>query len=328
MTLSAHLGMDALDALMPMHVLISAAGHIVGVGSTLQKLRHEEDFMGKSFCSVFEMRDDGCAICDGVATLSQRINVTFKEGRPIPLKGVATPILNGEGMLINLSFGISVVDAVAEYRLTAADFAHTDLAIEMLYLVEAKSAVLDEAKKLNARLRGAKVEAEEKAFTDTLTGLKNRRAMDHVLERMIASKMPFAFMNLDLDFFKAVNDTMGHAAGDAVLRHVGRVLLEETRSDDLVARIGGDEFVLIFNGLVDERRLMKRAARIITQLELPIPFQDKTCEISASIGITTTLSYSNWDADRMIGDADIALYESKHKGRAQATFFTPEQHAN
>lgn len=85
--------------------------------------------------------------------------------------------------IVNLSFGISVVDAVSDYSLNSADFAATDLTIEMLYLVEAKSAAMEASRKLNLRLQGAMIAAEEQAFTDTLTGLKNRRAMDHVLAR-------------------------------------------------------------------------------------------------------------------------------------------------
>ena len=150
-----------------------------------------------------------------------------------------------------------------DYALVSSDFAATDLAIEMLYLVEAKSAAMEASRKLNLRLQGAMIAAEEQAFTDTLTGLKNRRAMDHVLARLIEAGREFALMHIDLDFFKAVNDTLGHAAGDHVLQNVARIMVEETRSDDTVARVGGDEFVILFDGLTDRETLVRVAERII-----------------------------------------------------------------
>jgi diguanylate cyclase (GGDEF)-like protein len=324
----SHIDKSALDLFMPMHLIVDADGVIASAGPTLCKLRQDADLIGGSFHQIFELRCDGSVRCGHEIPTEKRLNLTFKEGRSIPLKGIAAPMNGGRDILLNLSFGISIVDAVGEYRLTAGDFAHTDLAIEMLYLVEAKSAVLEETKQLNARLQGAKVAAEEQAFTDTLTGLKNRRAMDHVLERMTQSKMPFALMHLDLDYFKDVNDTFGHAAGDAVLQRVAQVLVEETRTDDLVARVGGDEFVLVLNGLVNETRLLAASQRMIAQLEVPVLFQNQTCRISGSIGITTTDFYETVDIEQMSHDADTALYDSKHKGRACATFFDPKRHGD
>jgi diguanylate cyclase (GGDEF)-like protein len=312
---------DSLDLLMPMHLILDESGVICGVGPTLCKLRSEADLLGQNVFEIFELREDGRQKGDSLLPTDKKLYLTFKDGVATTLKGVATPMMGGRGLLLNLSFGISVVEAVRDYRLTAGDFAATDLAVEMLYLVEAKSAVLEETKQLNMRLQGAKVAAEEQAFTDTLTGLKNRRAMDHVLERMIRGQIPFAMMHLDLDYFKDVNDTLGHAAGDAVLQRVAKVLVEETRLDDMVARVGGDEFILILHKMTEVERLMKASKRIISQLEVPVPFGDTVCRISGSIGITTTDFYETIDADQMMHDADTALYASKHQGRACANMF-------
>lgn len=317
-----HLDKESLDLLMPMHLILDAKGIVRNVGPTLRKLRPENDFLGLNVFDIFELRDDGRNKGDTILPTDKKLYLTFQHGVPSTLKGVATPLTDCDGMLLNLSFGISVVDAVRDYRLTGGDFAPTDLAIEMLYLVEAKSAVLEETKQLNTRLQGAKVAAEEQAFTDTLTGLKNRRALDHVLERMIRSSIPFAMMHIDLDYFKDVNDTLGHAAGDAVLQRVAKVLVAQTRGDDMVARVGGDEFILILHNMTDQDRLMKAAKRIITQLEVPVPFNDTVCRISGSIGITTTDMYETIDPDQMMHDADTALYASKHDGRACANMFT------
>ena len=82
-----------------------------------------------------------------------------------------------------MSFGISIVTAVQEYALTSTDFAVTDLTMEMLYLVEAKSVAMRASRKLNARLQETTMVAQKEAFTDALTGLKNRRAMEHIIDR-------------------------------------------------------------------------------------------------------------------------------------------------
>jgi len=194
----------------------------------------------------------------------------------------------------------------------------------MLYLVEAKSLVIEESRRLNQRLQNARLAAEEQAFSDTLTGLCNRRAMDRHLRNLAAAGVPFGLMHLDLDFFKSVNDTHGHAAGDHVLQVVAKVLCKETRAQDMVARVGGDEFVLIFDRLVERKRLYAIAHRIVRRLEQPILFRGHECRVSGSIGITTSTFYRFPDPDRMLSDADLALYASKHSGRARATLVTPK----
>lgn len=194
----------------------------------------------------------------------------------------------------------------------------------MLFLVEANSAAMDASRKLTRQLQIAKIAAEEQAFTDTLTGLKNRRAMDHILTRMIDAGQGFALMHLDLDFFKLVNDTLGHAAGDFVLETVARIMVEETRDEDVVARIGGDEFVLIFHRLCDRTRLEEIARRVIARLEVPIPWQGESCRISASIGTTLSIDYPFPEAAQMLSDADQALYAAKRAGRALNVFHGDE----
>ena len=211
------------------------------------------------------------------------------------------------------------MDAVGRFKLTSGDFPPTDLTIEMLYLVEANAAVFAESRNLTMRLLGAKTEAEEQAFTDTLTGLRNRRAMDAILKRYADCSESFALMHLYLDFFKAVNDTLGHAAGDAVLREASRILGEETRASDAVARVGGDEFVLILNRISDVETVDRIGKRILQRPEKPIKFGDHICRISGSIGVTLSEDYAQPDPEQMLIDADKALYASKNAGRACLT---------
>ncbi|PIE13563.1 MAG: GGDEF domain-containing protein [Rhodobacterales bacterium] len=317
---------EALDSLCPMHVWVNVTGHITHVGPTLQKLRPDAPLAGQRFLEVFELRRPRTvtSMADLMASSGIKLHLRFRDTPQTDLKGILVPLPDDQGAVVNLSFGISILEGVRDYQLTSADFAATDLTIEMLYLVEAKSAAMEASRKLNLRLQGAMIAAEERSFTDTLTGLKNRRAMDHILDQLIEGGKPFALMHVDLDFFKAVNDTMGHAAGDHVLERVAEVMLDVTRSTDVVARVGGDEFVLLFEGVTDPEILQNLGARIIERLEEPIPFEGKTCRISASCGTTISTFYSKPDSKEMLADADLALYASKHKGRACHTFFSNE----
>ncbi|MDZ4093531.1 MAG: GGDEF domain-containing protein, partial [Paracoccaceae bacterium] len=172
------------------------------------------------------------------------------------------------------------------------------------------------------RLQGAKVAAEEQALSDMLTGLGNRRALDIAIRKIISTGVSFGLMHIDLDYFKAVNDTLGHAAGDHVLRVVARVLSEETRIGDTLARVGGDEFVVVLPDLSDRVEMGQIADRIIENLSQPTAFEGKICRVSASIGMTISTDYVTVTADQMLNDADQALYASKHAGRGRAMHST------
>ncbi len=312
------------DHICPMFAIVDEKGRILRVGPTLRKLRPDLKWEGRRFFRVFDLSRPRRvrSMEDLVNTAGSKLHLHFRDTPQTSLKGVLVPLPEGQGAIINLSFGISVLEAVRDYDLTSADFSPTDLTIEMLYLVEAKSAAMEASRQLNLRLQGAKIAAEEQAFTDTLTGLKNRRAMDHILERLINGGRDFALMHLDLDYFKQVNDTLGHAAGDAVLQHVARVMVDCTRQSDTVARVGGDEFVLIFNDLRDARQLDGLAERLIAELEVPIPYGGKECKISASAGTTLSVWHEGTvTAAQILNESDIALYAAKGSGRARHCFY-------
>lgn len=313
----------AHDVLCPMHMRLDAGGTLRHAGPTLAKLFPGRDLAGQGLFELFEVarpREAG-SMAALLNAPGGKLRLHPRVPRGIALKGVIVP-WDG-GALVNLSFGISVIEAVRAYDLTNTDFAATDMTIEMLYLVEAKSAAMEASRKLNQRLEGAMIAAEEQAVTDTLTGLKNRRALDHIAGRLVERGRDFAVMVVDLDYFKAVNDTLGHAAGDHVLRQVARILVDATREGDTAARVGGDEFVLVFPGLSDRARLAAIARRLIARLSSPIPFEGRTCRISASIGIARSAAYEQPDAARMLADADAALYDSKREGRGRHAFHVP-----
>ena len=309
-----------LDLFCPMHVLLDEAGGITHMGATFAKLAGGEAAHGRAFLDLFEvLRPQGTETMAALrAGAGQKMSLRLRQGSHVTLKGVLAPF--GTGAAINLSFGISIMEGVRDLGLSGSDFAATDLAVEMLYLIEANSAALGASRKLNQRLQGAKIAAEEQAFTDTLTGLKNRRALDHVLSRLIDRGGSYAVMQIDLDYFKAVNDTYGHPAGDHVLQQVARILVEETRRGDCVARVGGDEFVIVIDGVRGEGELARIARRLISRIEAPVPWRGAELCISASVGIAVGDGEVRDGGAALFERVDNALYQAKHAGRAQFRF--------
>ena len=326
----------ALDGLMPMYLWLTPEGRVQGMGATLRKVLGEAAIHGRDLFDLFDLRRPGGL--DDMAALraaaGRRLYLVARDDPQASFRAVAVALAGG-GLLFNLSFGIGIVDAVRRHALTEADFAATDLAVEMLYLVEAKSAVMEALRQLNLRLHGAKTEAEEQALTDTLTGLRNRRGFDLALERALAGGGAFALMHLDLDFFKQVNDTRGHAAGDLVLQTVAQVLRQETRAGDTLARVGGDEFMALLPGLTACARLGQIATGIIAGVRRPVPYQGADCQVSASIGLVIHPGDGAGqgrcsglgphgtppDAARIVEHTDAALYAAKRAGRGQAFLY-------
>lgn len=317
----------SLDTLMPMHIWIGPSGHILQCGRTLDKLLPDTQIAGSQFFEHFEvLRPRKVTRLEQLLRMNgAQLKVRVRQEPSIPLKGVVVALPGETGAFVNLSFGISIQDAVRRFDLSLTDFAASDLAAEALYLIEANSAAMNASKSLVARLQDAKVVAESRALTDTLTGLNNRRAMDLTFDQLLANPPDdgFGLMLIDLDYFKSVNDTLGHAAGDLVLLEVARILREETRAEDHSFRVGGDEFVLVLRNCNDLALMARVAERIIARLEQPVYYDGKPCRISASIGITISDFYEPVEIDKMLSDADEATYASKNGGRAQHTIFRP-----
>jgi diguanylate cyclase (GGDEF)-like protein len=321
-----------LDPLCPLHAVLDSTGHILHAGPTLHRLAARSELAGTRLTELLELqRPRAAGTMDSLLRLAgQKLHFVLRAPPRTELKGVLVPAGAGDciappgGAVLNLSFGIAIVEAVRELGLTGNDFAATDMAVEMLYLVEAKTAVTEELRRLNLRLNGARIAAEERAFTDTLTGLANRRAMEPVLARLTATAEGATLMHLDLDGFKAVNDTHGHAAGDRVLQAVAERLTAATRAADTVIRTGGDEFLLVLPGLTDRQEVARLAGRLIAVLEEPVRFDGETLAVSASIGASVAATGADIVPDRMLEEADTALYAVKQGGRRGHRIHTPE----
>jgi diguanylate cyclase len=320
--LSLGLAPDALGHLMPLYLWLSADARIRAAGPSLHKIIGTSA-LGAPLADVFELRRPRGAADAFALARAPALRLNLRAAPHTAFRGVAIPLADGGGVLVNLSFGHAVREAVRDHALSDTDFAVTDLAIELLYLAEAKAAVMGELAKTNARLHGAKRTAEELALTDALTGLRNRRGMDRALAGLLAAGGDFAMLHLDLDHFKQVNDTLGHAAGDHVLIEFARLLRDSVRGGDIVARVGGDEFILLFPAVAEFAPLERVAGRILDRLRRPIEFEGRPCAIGSSMGAVLSGNYAGPQADRMLSDADRALYASKTAGRGRLTLVAP-----
>ncbi len=314
---------DVLDVLMPMHLTLDPEGRILKLGPTLQKMGATKAMVGKGFLDVFEMVRPRriVGVEDLWSALGEALHLRLRSGEKTNFRAVALPVASDDAIvLVNMSFGIHVGDAVASHDLTVEDFAATDLAVEMLYLMEAKSAAMGEARRLIGRLDDAKKHAEVQSVTDTLTGLPNRRALEKYLERAGPGQFGCGVMLIDLDFFKNVNDTYGHAVGDEVLFHAAQRIRAETRGQDFVARVGGDEFLVIVGDVSDPESVRATADRIIASVSQTIRSGGVECAVGVSIGVSMWIAGHARSFAEIQEAADVALYEAKRLGRRQVAF--------
>ncbi|HEV7526069.1 MAG TPA: EAL domain-containing protein [Acidimicrobiia bacterium] len=166
-------------------------------------------------------------------------------------------------------------------------------------------------------------ELEQRVFRDDLTKLANRSLfldrLDQARLRSRRTGIGLAVMFIDLDDFKAVNDGLGHAAGDTLLCAVSGRLSECLRPSDTIARLGGDEFAVLLDGVVDVAEVMTIAHRLLEVLQLPVEIDELAVTVPASIGIA--MAEQGHAHSNLMRDADIALYRAKEQGKNRIALF-------
>ncbi len=176
--------------------------------------------------------------------------------------------------------------------------------------------------KYTRKLEQANKAITHKALHDDLTGLGNRRHLskefDALVERRRQHGGELAVLHIDLDRFKQINDTIGHAAGDQVLVETANRIRKRIEPDDVVARIGGDEFVVLLFFPPGSTRPLQLAEALLEELQKPVFFEGKECRFGASIGFAETPLA---DVDKLLTNSDIALYKAKRRGRGQLGLF-------
>ncbi|MGR4889879.1 EAL domain-containing protein [Sphingopyxis sp. LARHCG72] len=181
---------------------------------------------------------------------------------------------------------------------------------------------------ITAQRRSAE-DASRLALYDSLTGLANRFHISKKLEATLAAfaqqQRSCAIMLLDLDRFKQVNDTLGHPAGDALLKQVAERLLKIAGDREMVSRLGGDEFQIILPDIEDRGKLGDMAAEIIASLSQPYSVEGSRCIIGASVGVAIA-PFDGLSSDDLVRNADLALYAAKGNGRGRFAFYSSDLH--
>lgn len=203
-------------------------------------------------------------------------------------------------------------------RSRAENGEHLVLRMNVTEVVRQRRAVEEYAQ----RLEVANSEITFKALHDELTGLGNRRHLAEKFDEFVARRSEdggeIAALHVDLDRFKQINDTMGHGAGDQVLIESAARISARAGSQDVVARIGGDEFVVLMYVPRASDRPQKLAKTLLEDLARPVIFDRKACRFGASIGLAQTpLS----DVGELLTNSDVALYKAKRRGRGQLGYF-------
>ena len=160
----------------------------------------------------------------------------------------------------------------------------------------------------------------ELAYKDLLTQLPNRLSLIEYLNSAVSSEESFTLFFLDIDNFKYINDGLGHAAGDELLKHAAQTISSSVRKEDLVARLGGDEFVIVMLNVNNKQDIERAAKQLLSNLNYRVVLQDKEVVMSASIGI------SSWpkdcdDVDSLLRNADAAMYQAKAQGKQNYQFY-------
>ncbi|MFA5884945.1 MAG: GGDEF domain-containing protein, partial [Acidimicrobiia bacterium] len=175
-----------------------------------------------------------------------------------------------------------------------------------------------------SELKHTQAQLEHQATHDALTALPNRALFQELGDQALARSNRYgttvAVLFLDLDRFKPVNDSLGHAAGDELLMQVASRLRSSVRRGDVVARFGGDEFVVLCEHPAGQSEMQELARRLIDALSQPVPVLATTAQVGASIGIAIG-GGGRVTVDTLIRDADAALYLAKEQGRGRAVLF-------
>ncbi|MGM0703358.1 MAG: putative bifunctional diguanylate cyclase/phosphodiesterase [Pseudomonadota bacterium] len=273
---------------------------------------------------------DHDALLEGNSALDEPARVRVNEWDGIHRYTVARPLFEFPVVII---LGLSKTEQMAAAdRLQRTYYWRAALislfALSILALLGRLSGKLrkTQARVLNERLSHAR-RAEYLAFHDNLTGLPNRAFFSHLLTKSMQQAhrydKSFALLFLDLDRFKAINDSLGHDAGDELLQEVSHRLGQSVRESDTVARLGGDEFVVLLPEIEESSHITQVANKILAAVSTPFTLVGQEFRITISIGIAR-FPDDGEDEQTLMKHADVAMYHAKEEGKNNAQFYSAQ----
>ncbi len=294
----------------PLAIALLASNSIVFGGISLEEVTYMDGWGGA--CAAFLLL--GSLLSTSLTTIGCR---TAFHATSIPLIAyiVLLPIV-----------GLSVADRPSAAITVAMMFGAVSVVGSHLRLWRDWSLVKLAEAEATGRQMAERLANEERlsrlAHLDPVTDISNRLALREALAQITAGSGAGALLLLDLDGFKQVNDTLGHPAGDQVLRDIAGRLQRTAGPNDLVARVGGDEFAVLLREVDDPVQAVFIADRVVTSVADPLSLGDQSIRIGASIGIALNRLHGA-DADELFSNADMALYRAKAEGRHCARLYDP-----
>ncbi len=320
---------DDLGRLMPFFMLLDDAGVIKAVGPAIQKAVAPAEMVGRPIFDIIRVlkprwHDPECGLRD---VLGERLKLELRdttEPASATLFGMAIDVWhNGfPEVLVAATPGVNARAFVEQRGLKISDFGPVDGSADLLPLLAMQADMLEDSKKKSNHLIKARDAAERLANHDALTGLPNRRAFMSKLTSAVG-RGPVGIVHVDLDRFKEINDTYGHAAGDAALRHAASAISEVFGGEGDCARLGGDEFVAMLEHPPSDEDLKRMSQALLARLKVPFAPDYGQLTIGASIGIARADPSDKLTADDLLHHADLALYEVKRSGRGQISVCSP-----
>lgn len=292
---------------------------LVGVGMMLFSLIYIQQHLGRiemhfhifiALAILSLYKDMVPIVVAAVTTIMHHVVFNFLQLYEVSLFGMPVMVFNyGCGMDIVILHGIFVVVE----------------ALVIGYMIKLQIEYAIELNRTETQILGLNEELSFTSLHDSLTGLPNRYHLYTQLKLMVdnanRNKNKFAILFLDLDHFKNINDTLGHNVGDALLKSVAHKLKSIIRQNDIVARIGGDEFIIVLNDFKGSTALEQVIIKILDTFREEWVIQNHFLRLSTSIGVSVYPDDSQ-DINELMKFADIAMYKAKGEGRDQFSFFT------